>query len=179
MAARKPQAAKKTTQKTSPSKSSASSASAKKAPAKRIVTKKVVAKKSSVKAAKPVKTVTTVKKTATKLSLVKTGPISVGKKAFTKAQFVSTVAEQTGVTKKEVELVLSSVSKVIEAHLKKQGPKTFAWPGLFKIVVVKKPATPKRWGINPFTKEKMEFQAKPATQRVRVRPLKGLKEMVI
>lgn len=172
MAARKPQAAKKTTKKASPSKSSA--ASAKKATTKRLsTTKKVAAKKA------PAKAVRSVKKAATKLSLVKTGPIVVGKKAFTKAQFISSISEQTDVTKKDVELVLNSVAKVIGAHLKKQGPRNFAWPGLFKIVVVKKPATPERWGVNPFTKEKMKFQAKPASQRVRVRPLKGLKEMVV
>lgn len=170
MTTRKSQAAKKVAKKASP---------AKKTSNKRLsaVSKKVAAKKPasrSIKsAAKPVK------KTAVKLSVVKSGPIVVGKKAYTKSQFVSTISEQTGVSKKEVEQVLSSVSKVIGAHLKKQGPRTFSWPGLFKIVVVKKPATPERWGVNPFTKEKMKFAAKPATQRVRVRPLKALKEMVL
>jgi len=44
--------------------------------------------------------------------------------------------------------------------------------------VVKKPATKAREGINPFTGEKMIFKAKPATKKVRIAPLKGLKEMV-
>jgi hypothetical protein len=44
--------------------------------------------------------------------------------------------------------------------------------------VVKKPASPAREGINPFTKEKVMFKAKPASKKVRVLPLKGLKGLV-
>ena len=46
---------------------------------------------------------------------------------------------------------------------------------LAKIVVVKKPATKARKGINPFTKEPTIFKAKPARKVVRVRPLRALK----
>ena len=47
-----------------------------------------------------------------------------------------------------------------------------------RITVVRKPATKARMGINPFTKEEVMFKAKPARNVVRVRPLRGLKEMV-
>jgi nucleoid DNA-binding protein len=47
-----------------------------------------------------------------------------------------------------------------------------------KIKVVKKPATPARKGINPFTKEEVMFKAKPARNVVKVQPLKTLKDMV-
>ena len=40
-------------------------------------------------------------------------------------------------------------------------------PGFAKFVVVKKPATKERSGINPFTKEPMIFKAKPARKVVR------------
>jgi hypothetical protein len=39
-------------------------------------------------------------------------------------------------------------------------------------------ATKARQGINPFTKEKMMFKAKPASKKVRVLPLKSLKALV-
>lgn len=176
MAARKTQTAKKTTRKLTSVKASA------KATTKRTPAKKTSARK-AVKSAKPAKTVkkaaSAKSKSNPKLSLVKTSPISVGNKPFTKGQLVSTISDQTGIMKKEVELVLNAVSKVIHAHLKKQGPESFAWPGLFKIVVAKKPATPEKWGVNPFTKEKMKFKAKPASRRVKIRALKGLKEMVL
>jgi hypothetical protein len=47
-----------------------------------------------------------------------------------------------------------------------------------RITVKRKPATKERQGINPFTKEPMTIKAKPARNVVRVRPLRGLKEMV-
>jgi hypothetical protein len=50
-------------------------------------------------------------------------------------------------------------------------------PGLLKIMVILKPATPKRKGINPFTKQEQIFKAKPARRVVKVRPLKALKDM--
>jgi hypothetical protein len=59
----------------------------------------------------------------------------------------------------------------------KRGPGVFVVPGLMKITVVQKPATPERKGINPFTKQEQIFKAKPARRVVKVRPLKGLKDM--
>ena len=53
----------------------------------------------------------------------------------------------------------------------------FALPGLLKIMVIQKPATPARKGINPFTKQEQMFAAKPARRAVKVRPLKALKDM--
>jgi hypothetical protein len=48
-------------------------------------------------------------------------------------------------------------------------------PGLLKITSVSVPAKPKRKGINPFTKEEQWFAAKPASTKVKVRPLRKLK----
>lgn len=107
----------------------------------------------------------------------KSGPIKVGRKPFTKSEFVAALVEQTGVARKEVATVLETISKVIHAHISKTGPETFAWPGLFKIIIVKKPATKARKGTNPFTGEEMMFKAKPASRRVKIRALKQLKAM--
>jgi len=116
-------------------------------------------------------------KRAKSSSVAKGGPISVGRKPFTKSQFISELATRTGVARKEVVAVLDTVSDIIGAHLQKQGPEIFSWPGMFKIQVIKKPATKARQGINPFTGEQMLFKAKPASRRVKVRPLKQLKAM--
>jgi nucleoid DNA-binding protein len=43
---------------------------------------------------------------------------------------------------------------------------------------VHKPATKARKGINPFTGEETMFKAKPARNVVKVRALKGVKDMV-
>lgn len=173
MAARKTQTTKKVARKTSLAKST-KKATAKQSPVKKVIRKAV----KTVKALKkPLKKA--IRKTQTKLSLVKPSPVSVGKKPFTKGQLLSAISEQTGVSRKEVELVLSTTTKVIHAHLKKGGPECFTWPGVLKIIVVKKPAVAARWGTNPFTGDKMQFKAKPASRKVKVRPLKGLKEMAV
>jgi nucleoid DNA-binding protein len=65
---------------------------------------------------------------------------------------------------------------VIRKSLRSHGIVTL--PGLLKLKVVKKPASKAREGINPFTKEKMVFKAKPASKKVRALPLKNLKAMV-
>jgi hypothetical protein len=49
---------------------------------------------------------------------------------------------------------------------------------MLRITVTRKPATKARMGVNPFTKEEVMFKAKPARNIVRVRPLRGLKDMV-
>ena len=47
-----------------------------------------------------------------------------------------------------------------------------------KIKVQRKPATPERPGINPFTKEETIFKARPARNVVKIVPLKALKDRV-
>lgn len=118
------------------------------------------------------------KKAVAKKTVAKAAPVKVGNKAFTKSQFVEAVANETGLTKKEVSSVLESIGNVIGAHLKKGSVGTFSLANLCKFVVVKKPATKARKGVNPFTGEPTVFKAKPASRKVKVRPLKALKDMV-
>ena len=61
-------------------------------------------------------------------------------------------------------------------ELKKTG--AFVVPGLAKFIVIKKPATKARRGINPFTKEPTTFKARPARKIVRARPVKAVKDAV-
>jgi nucleoid DNA-binding protein len=153
---------------------------------KKTTTKKAVAVKAKAKpkskvakkVAKPA-VKRAVKRSTTARAEVKksSGPISVGRKPHTKSEFVATICEHTGVARKEVVAVLETISKIIGAHVHKNGPEAFAWPGMFKIQVIKKPATKARQGINPFTGESMLFKAKPASRRVKIRPLKNLKTM--
>jgi hypothetical protein len=44
---------------------------------------------------------------------------------------------------------------------------------------VKVPATKRRFGKNPFTGQEQWFEAKPATVRVKVRPLKKVKDAAL
>lgn len=96
--------------------------------------------------------------------------------APTKTEVVAQICKDTKLSRKEVAAVFDSLSGVIRKSLRGAG--LFTMPGLVKMKVVKKPATPARKGINPFTKEAMTFKAKPASKKVRVLPLKGLKGFV-
>jgi nucleoid DNA-binding protein len=101
------------------------------------------------------------------------------KKPPTKSEIYSTIADDTGLTKKDVAAVFDSLSAQIKKNLGgRGGPGLFTVPGLMKMKVVKKPARKARMGINPFTKEEVMFKAKPASKSVKVLALKGLKDMV-
>ncbi len=113
-------------------------------------------------------------KPAAKAAPKKVAPIA---EKYTKTQMTNEIAESTGLTKKQVNDVLDSLTNVIEGHLHKKGAGEFVMPGLFKVVTVKKPAQRARKGINPFTGEETTFKAKPASIAVKVRPLKKLKDM--
>lgn len=100
-----------------------------------------------------------------------------GAKAPTKSEIQSHIAAKTGLNKKQVAGVFDELSVLIKKNIKKGGPGTFTVPGLMKINVRTRPATPARKGINPFTGEPATFKAKPARRVVKVTALKGLKEM--
>ena len=100
------------------------------------------------------------------------------KQPMTKAQLLSAIAEDTGLTRKQVTEVMDSLGGQIQRHIKRRGPGTFTLPGLLKIKTMRRPARKARQGINPFTGEETTFAAKPAHTIVKVQPLKGLKDMV-
>jgi nucleoid DNA-binding protein len=101
------------------------------------------------------------------------------KKPPTKSEIYANVADDTGLTKKDVSAVFESLSGQIKKNLGGRGaPGVFTVPGLMKMRVVKKPAKKARKGVNPFTGEEMMFKAKPASKAVKIVPLKGLKDMV-
>jgi nucleoid DNA-binding protein len=98
------------------------------------------------------------------------------KEALTKSGLVAHIAEATGVVAKDVRAVMGALEAAVHASVSKKGAGAFTLPGLLKITSVKVAAKPKRKGINPFTKEEQWFAAKPASVKVKVRPLKKLKD---
>ena len=99
--------------------------------------------------------------------------------AMTKTQMFSEIAESTGLSKREVAAVFDALGTVIERHVKKGAVGVCTVPGLMKIKTVNKPAQPARQNVpNPFRPgELMDVKAKPASTRVKVLPLKKLKDM--
>lgn len=95
-----------------------------------------------------------------------------------KSEVYSTIAEHVGISRKEVAGVFDVMHQLITADLSKGAAGVFNVPGMMKVLVVRKPATKAREGINPFTGEKTTFKAKPARNVVKIRPLKNLKNAV-
>jgi len=100
------------------------------------------------------------------------------KKPLTKTEILAALSESADLSKQQVATLLDELASLIAKNLGEDGPGVFTVPGLMKISVVRKPATPERKGINPFTKEETIFKAKPAKNVVKVVALKGLKDMV-
>ncbi len=100
------------------------------------------------------------------------------KTKMTKTAILNELSEKTDLSRKQVALVFDELEVLIERHIRKRGTGEFTLPGLLKIRSVKRPATKKRMGRNPATGEEIMIGAKPASIRVRVTPLKRLKEMV-
>ena len=100
-----------------------------------------------------------------------------GAKSITKSEILTSIAASTELSRKQVSSVFDHLSGLIEKGVGKKGPGVFALPGLLKIMVIQKPATKARKGINPFTKQEVMFKAKPARKVIKVRALKALKDM--
>jgi DNA-binding protein HU-beta len=95
---------------------------------------------------------------------------------MTKNQLVDAISESSQVSKNDVKAVIEHMATVGYKELNESGE--FVIPGFVKMTVVNKPATEARSGVNPFTKEPMEFAAKPASKTVKASPLKVAKDSV-
>ncbi len=100
------------------------------------------------------------------------------KKAPSKTEVFTNIAEKTGLTRKQVGTVFDALQEEIGKAIGKKGPGAFQIPNLCKIEAVNKPALPKREVRNPATGEMVWAAPKPASVKVKVRALKKLKEMV-
>ncbi len=100
------------------------------------------------------------------------------KKPLTKTEMIAALAESTALSRKQVVSLFDELAKLIGKELGEEGAGIFNISNLLKIKVVRKPASPERKGINPFTKEETVFKAKPAKNVVKLVPLRGLKELV-
>jgi DNA-binding protein HU-beta len=99
-------------------------------------------------------------------------------KLMSKSELIQKISEHhpNNITRKDVKDVIESLAEIGYQELKRTG--AFFVPGFAKFVVVKKPATKARKGINPFTKEPTIFKAKPARKIIRARPVKAAKDAV-
>ena len=117
-----------------------------------------------------------VKKTSAKQP-AKTQPV---KEALTKTALVNLIAENNGVTRDVAKGVLATIEGAMMGSIHPRGVGEFTLPGLFKISLRKVPARKAGTLIrNPSTGEMVPGAAKPASVRVKIRPLSKLKAAAV
>lgn len=99
-------------------------------------------------------------------------------KRLNKSQFVTILAEKSGLSREQATSALDTINTMVAQQLGKQGPGEVLIPGLLKLIVVDKPATREHEGINPFTGEPMIYKAKEARKIIKVRVLKALNDAI-
>lgn len=155
-----------------------------KKPAAKKVAAKPVAKKPAAKplAKAPAKKTAAVKKAPAKAP-VRKGAAASGivplKETLNKSQLIQHLADATELDRKDVAKVYAALENAMAGAACKKGAGVFMLPGFLKVTVLDVPAKPKRKGINPFTGEEQVFAAKPATVKVKIRPLKKLKDAAL
>ena len=152
-------------------------------------TKKTAASAPTKAAAPATKKATTVSKKAAPVAKkaaapavkksVVAAPLKPIKDSFTKVSLTIHLAERSGVELKAAKALMAALEETVLASIHKKGAKEFTLPGLLKVVAQDVPAKKKRFGKDPFSGEDKWFAAKPASVRLKVRPLKKLKDAAL
>ena len=101
------------------------------------------------------------------------------KEKQTKSQILTTLAEETGLTKKDVIAVLAATKALAARHLAARGSGELTVPELgVKLRRVKKAARKAGMARNPFTGEMVQVEARPASLSVRATAMKAIKDVV-
>lgn len=136
----------------------------------------------TVKKAKQSKAVASKKTGAVKVNVKvkKMAPkVSVHKDKQTRIEILQSLAEQTNLTRVQVETVFDALNHVIEGHMKKRGSGELTIPKTgIKIRRIKKKASKARKMVSPLTGQEVTIAAKPARYSVKLSALKTLKEMI-
>merc|ERR1739845_293718 len=98
------------------------------------------------------------------------------KSGMTATAVYQSLADSSGLKRKDVKAIVEGYCDVGAAELKKAG--SFKFGQMIKLKLKSKPATPARKGVNPFTKEPCVFKAKPASKAVKALALRKLKDAV-
>ncbi len=120
------------------------------------------------------------KKSASTKKVAKDLPLQPVKQSLTKSGLVSLLAEQNGLSRKQAASVLLTLESTMLGSVHPKGVGMFILPGLMKVTLRKVPARKAGTLIrNPATGEMMKAAAKPASVRVKIRPLKKLKSAAL
>jgi nucleoid DNA-binding protein len=129
----------------------------------------------------PVKKSPAKKAAAKKAPAAKAAPKLVPvKEALNKSALVNLIVEQNGVTRAVAQGVLATIEGAMTGSIHPKGVGEFTLPGLLKISLRKVPARKAGTLIrNPSTGQMVPGAAKPASVRVKIRPLAKLKAATV
>ncbi len=94
-----------------------------------------------------------------------------------KSELISKLSDKTDFHKKAIMELFEALAELVKEEI--LAGKDVVLPGLVKISIKDKAATKERSGINPFNKQPMVIQAKPASKRVHVCAVRAFKEEVV
>ena len=104
---------------------------------------------------------------------------SVIKDKQTKSQILSTLAEDTGLSKKDIIAVFTATKDLAARHLSANGSGELTIPEVgVKLRRVEKAGREAGMARNPFTGEMVHVDAKPASLSVRASAMKAIKDVV-
>ena len=119
------------------------------------------------------KTVKTAGRKVSKAEPAATRPV---KEAFTKSALINLIAEENDIPRKTAVGVYVTLENVFLGSVHPRGIAEFTLPGLLKVTLRKVPARKAGTLVrNPATGEMVPAAAKPASVRVKIRPLSKLK----
>jgi nucleoid DNA-binding protein len=94
---------------------------------------------------------------------------------------MKSLAESNELTLKQVKKLFADLRELCVKEINpksRAAPGVFVIPGIGRVKTRKRPARKARKGINPFTKEETMFKARPASNVVKILPVKALKDEV-
>lgn len=94
-----------------------------------------------------------------------------------RSEFIAELAARLETDKADAKGILATFEELVVDTVSEGEPVTLS--GFVKFARKDTPAKPKRKGRNPATGEEMTFQAKPASVKVAVTPLKAFKDTVL
>lgn len=99
-----------------------------------------------------------------------------GKEKQTRIEILRSLADNTGLSKVQVESVFYTLTDMIIAHVRKKGSGEFTIPMTgIKVRRVKKKATKARKMVSPLTGQEVVIAGKPARNAIKISALKVLK----
>ena len=122
------------------------------------------------------------KKTPSKAKAKSSKPAAIRpvKSVLTKSALIGILAAENDITRAQAAGVFASLENALLGSVHPKGAGTFILPGLMKVTLRKVPARKAGTLVrNPGTGEMMKAAAKPASVRVKVRPLKKLKSAAV